>query len=570
MNKTVLLLALAALSTPADANNNAQGARRTPATRPNPAAYRPPPALRVNLQTGEIVPGISLILPQKLIPQPPGAASLPPLAPAAAPAAPANSPRPAAPRAEMAAERWGREIAPVPEMKDYAHAAAAGQIAFDGALKGRAELALTPESSAVPSWFDASGLSFSLVKKTPDGLMMTVLRRDRFELGVFLEENGKGEAIFTKYDRNPMGTPRKETLALVSQSARGAVAEILLRTQTAQPLDGDEKAVYDAILKILQKSPAPDPVAAQLAAQSNWLAQGGAVHTALPLFAGRYEVRRNKPFYWQTAEPRDGYTVSFKAKGGRVRVLDAQPDGNGHLNWRLAVTEGLRPTITLQVHKDGVIRAQVPKQFDAPTLAQFALRMSWQAPLALLIPVTGLAAAGASFFLAGYAATAAADALFGPYMISVVIGWVAGGAAGFGALYGIMLAADRWGPLLFESRFWKKAARLLIPPAVTAGVYVGLPVLIPQLREAQPAAAALFTAMVAVVAGWAAYQGQRALLDRPARGQAVKNQRGSARAGDMMIALGLFLVPLSIASTGFEVIVAAAVSIALGFLMKEI
>ncbi|MBI5883677.1 MAG: hypothetical protein HZB91_11305 [Elusimicrobia bacterium] len=113
--------------------------------------------------------------------------------------------------------------------------------------------ARAPEA-IVPSWFDASGLSFAFVKKANDGLLMAILRRGRYELSVFLDEKGSGQAIFTKYSLNPMGTPKKEEIPLTTGASRRAVAEILRATQAAEPVSGAEKSVLDAILAMLDGS----------------------------------------------------------------------------------------------------------------------------------------------------------------------------------------------------------------------------------------------------------------------------------------------------------------------------
>lgn len=114
--------------------------------------------------------------------------------------------------------------------------------------------AAAPEKSVVPSWFiDTSKLSFAFVQKGKDGFLSAVLRNGRYELGVFLDANGAGQAIFTKYSPNPMGTPKKEELSLTTQDSRQTVADILRRIQAADPVSGDEKAALEAILATLSK-----------------------------------------------------------------------------------------------------------------------------------------------------------------------------------------------------------------------------------------------------------------------------------------------------------------------------
>lgn len=107
--------------------------------------------------------------------------------------------------------------------------------------------------SRVPSWFDASGLAFVLLSKAEDGYTVAVLRRGRFELGVFLDAQGVGQAIFTKYALNPMGTPMKEEVELLTAASRRAAAEILRRTQNSGPVSGKEKVVLDGILSVLAR-----------------------------------------------------------------------------------------------------------------------------------------------------------------------------------------------------------------------------------------------------------------------------------------------------------------------------
>lgn len=108
------------------------------------------------------------------------------------------------------------------------------------------------EASPLPEWFDSSGLSFTLMKKSADGLLMAVLRHGRYELGLFLDKNGDNQAIFTKYALNPMGTPLKEEVSLRTQSSRRAVAKILRAAQAENPVLGKELAALKETLAYLE------------------------------------------------------------------------------------------------------------------------------------------------------------------------------------------------------------------------------------------------------------------------------------------------------------------------------
>lgn len=95
--------------------------------------------------------------------------------------------------------------------------------------------AVATSGLVVPSWFDTAGLSFALVKKYKGGLM-AVLRRGRYELMVDLVKKRTGLATFTKYALNPMGTPKKEEVALLTAVSRKAVARILRKAQASEPV----------------------------------------------------------------------------------------------------------------------------------------------------------------------------------------------------------------------------------------------------------------------------------------------------------------------------------------------
>lgn len=111
------------------------------------------------------------------------------------------------------------------------------------------------EASPVPEWFDSSGLLFTLMKKSADGLLMAVLRHGRYELGLFLDKNGDNQAIFTKYALNPMGTPLKEEVSLRKEALRREVAKILRAAQAENPVSGEELAALNGILAYLASSP---------------------------------------------------------------------------------------------------------------------------------------------------------------------------------------------------------------------------------------------------------------------------------------------------------------------------
>jgi len=107
----------------------------------------------------------------------------------------------------------------------------------------------TASQSPIPSWFDASGLSFVLLRRDSDGFTMAILSRGRYELAIFLDRRGSEVATFTKYSLNPMGTPQKEDLVLQSPPSRRAIADILRRAP--KPADAAERAVLEAILALL-------------------------------------------------------------------------------------------------------------------------------------------------------------------------------------------------------------------------------------------------------------------------------------------------------------------------------
>ncbi|MBI4061482.1 MAG: hypothetical protein HY403_08640 [Elusimicrobia bacterium] len=127
-------------------------------------------------------------------------------------------------------------------------AAKAHGIALPEAAAPTSAPAAGPSAAVVPTWFDASGLSFAFVTKSKDGYLAAVLRRGRFELGVFLDKKGKGRAIFTKHALNPMGTPEKEDVELLTKSSRRAVAELLRKTQAHAPVSGKERAALKKML----------------------------------------------------------------------------------------------------------------------------------------------------------------------------------------------------------------------------------------------------------------------------------------------------------------------------------
>lgn len=108
------------------------------------------------------------------------------------------------------------------------------------------------EASPVPEWFDSSGLSFTLMKKSADGLLMAVLRHGRYELGLFLDKNGDNQAIFTKYALNPMGTPLKEEASLRKEALRREGAKILRAAQAEIPVSGKELAALRETLAYLE------------------------------------------------------------------------------------------------------------------------------------------------------------------------------------------------------------------------------------------------------------------------------------------------------------------------------
>ena len=101
----------------------------------------------------------------------------------------------------------------------------------------------------IPSWFDASGLSFVLLRRDSDGFTMAILRRGRYELAIFLDRRGGEVATFTKYSLNPMGTPQKEDVVLQSLPNRRAIADILRRAP--EPAHAAERAALEAILALL-------------------------------------------------------------------------------------------------------------------------------------------------------------------------------------------------------------------------------------------------------------------------------------------------------------------------------
>lgn len=125
----------------------------------------------------------------------------------------------------------------------------------DPAASAQSAAASGPKSSKgaspVPEWFDSSGLSFTLMKKSADGLLMAVLRHGRYELGLFLDKNGDNQAIFTKYALNPMGTPLKEEVSLRTEASRRAVAKILRAAQAENPVQGKELAALKETLAYL-------------------------------------------------------------------------------------------------------------------------------------------------------------------------------------------------------------------------------------------------------------------------------------------------------------------------------
>lgn len=104
------------------------------------------------------------------------------------------------------------------------------------------------EESAVPAWFDASGLSIVYLRAGPDGFAVAVLRRGRNELTVYLDSRGD-QAVFTRHALNPMGTPQKEERALNSPAVRRAVADILRRAPA--PTSAAERALLEEILRAL-------------------------------------------------------------------------------------------------------------------------------------------------------------------------------------------------------------------------------------------------------------------------------------------------------------------------------
>lgn len=318
---------------------------------------------------------------------------------------------------------------------------------------------------------------------------------------------------------------------------------------------------------------AGDSALESILARSRWLGQGRNPQTALAHFDGRYQVRRNQLFTWQTAAPHDGYTVGFKAAHGEIKIVDIQPTGDGRLNWKLSIVKGRYPSITLQVHKNGVLKAAVKERFEALTWTQQALRIAWMLPLGLMIPISAFAVFAAAYLAGFMAGNAAVFALFGPQAagVAAVVGWVAGGALGFCAFGGVAVVWSAAADFIFKPSFWRKASVVLVPALMTAGVYAGLPVLIPQLLEAQAGAAALFKAMVAVVAGWAAYHGQRALVSEGlGAARALRGERGSGTAWDMVAVLGIVIALAGLIFGDWFAMSAGSLFIPLSLLAKNI
>lgn len=102
-------------------------------------------------------------------------------------------------------------------------------------------------ATPIPSWFDARGLSYVLLRQDPNGLTMALLRRGRYELLVYLD--GNAVATFTKHALNPMGTPQRVDVGLQDPAARRAVADILRRAPA--PSGARERAVLEAVLRAL-------------------------------------------------------------------------------------------------------------------------------------------------------------------------------------------------------------------------------------------------------------------------------------------------------------------------------
>mgnify|MGYP001587721828 FL=1 len=106
----------------------------------------------------------------------------------------------------------------------------------------------TPVWTVVPAWFDASGLSFVVLRMGRDLNPTALLRRGPYELLVSLDAIGSAKASFRK---NSLVLTRKD-VDLLGQASRRTVAGILRAAQAAGPVSGDKKAVLDTMLAMLE------------------------------------------------------------------------------------------------------------------------------------------------------------------------------------------------------------------------------------------------------------------------------------------------------------------------------
>lgn len=124
---------------------------------------------------------------------------------------------------------------------------------FDTTLTPNIPVRAVSAAATVPAWFETRGLRFERVNKRETGFAYAVLSRGRYELGVFVDADGSSQATFTKFSRNPMGTPEgREEMKLLTPASRQAVAAILRRAQEASPVTGKEKAALDGMLAALE------------------------------------------------------------------------------------------------------------------------------------------------------------------------------------------------------------------------------------------------------------------------------------------------------------------------------
>lgn len=109
------------------------------------------------------------------------------------------------------------------------------------------------EFSRVPSWFDASRLSFDALFKAEGGgtVVMRYGWRSQYEMTVFAFPGGASVA-FTEYAASPMDHPKQSFEAsLETPAARKAAAKIIRDVQARKPVEDKYKAVLEKVLAFL-------------------------------------------------------------------------------------------------------------------------------------------------------------------------------------------------------------------------------------------------------------------------------------------------------------------------------